>query len=67
MGHELDEVLLRGTLAGFGFVDFVTEFGRAVEDGFVSVELVAVGAELDDEDCGGEVAGGCQLTFCSCV
>jgi hypothetical protein len=59
VGHEGQKVLLRGPLAGFGFLDFFSELGRAVEDGFVGMELVAVGSKLDDEDCGGEVAGGC--------
>ena len=47
--------MLRGALVGFGFVDLLGQLGGALEDGLVSVELWAIGAELDDEDGGSEV------------
>ena len=57
VSHEVQHILLGGAFVGFGFGDLVAELGGAFERGFVSVEYAAVGTEIDEVNCGGEVAG----------
>ena len=63
--HEGEDVLLSRTPIGFGLLDLQRHDGGATEDGFVGVErravTAALGAQLDDEDGGGEVAVNCQV------